>query len=104
MGLVTLWHVGSSQSRDGICVSCIGRGILDHWLTRKTQQIIFKGKLKDGLPRVWDQLLPDSLTGRWCGKRAVSYYQSLGASRSGGYGAQGCQAINFFHLVGFLQL
>ena len=28
MGLVALWHVGSSQIRDQTCVSCIGRWIL----------------------------------------------------------------------------
>ena len=35
MGLVTLWHVGSSQTRDQTRVSCTGRWILDHWAIRK---------------------------------------------------------------------
>ena len=29
-GLVALQHVGSSLTRDGTCVSCTGRRILDH--------------------------------------------------------------------------
>ena len=32
---VTLWHVGSSQRRDGTWVSCMVRCILYHWATRK---------------------------------------------------------------------
>ena len=35
MGLVALRHVGSSQIRDPICVSCFGRQILYHWTTRE---------------------------------------------------------------------
>ena len=35
MDLVALWHVGSSQTRDGTRVSCIGRQILYHWATRE---------------------------------------------------------------------
>ena len=35
MGLVALWHVGSSWPRDWTCASCIGRWILDHWVTRE---------------------------------------------------------------------
>ena len=30
IGLVTLWHVGSFQTRDQICVSSTGRQILYH--------------------------------------------------------------------------
>ena len=29
------WHMGSSQIRDQICVSCIGRQILYHWATKE---------------------------------------------------------------------
>ena len=36
-GLVALRHVGSSQIRVPTCVSCIGRGKLNHWATRKVQ-------------------------------------------------------------------
>ena len=32
---VTWQHVGSSQTRDRTCVSCIGRQILKHWTTRE---------------------------------------------------------------------
>ena len=34
-GLVALWRVGSSQTRDQTCVSCIGRRILYHWATKE---------------------------------------------------------------------
>ena len=34
MGLVALWHVGSSQTRDQTHVPCIGRQILNQWTTR----------------------------------------------------------------------
>ena len=44
MGLVSP-HVGSSQTRDRTCVSCIGRQILYLWPTRKPCWIIFEGKL-----------------------------------------------------------
>ena len=33
-GLVALWHVGSSWTRDLTSVPCIGRWILNHWITR----------------------------------------------------------------------
>ena len=36
-GLVVLWHVGSSRTRDQTCVSCIGKRILYHWATREAQ-------------------------------------------------------------------
>ena len=35
MGLVALWHVGSSWTRVGTCVPCIGRQILNHGATRE---------------------------------------------------------------------
>ena len=35
MGLVTLRHVGSSQTRDRTHVPCNGRPILNHWATRE---------------------------------------------------------------------
>ena len=36
-GLVALWHVESSQTRDGTNVSCIGRRTLIHCITREVQ-------------------------------------------------------------------
>ena len=36
-GLVAPWHVESSQTRDGTHVSCIGRRILTHCITREVQ-------------------------------------------------------------------
>ena len=46
-GLVTLWHVGSSQIRDWTRVSCIGRQILYHWTTKEALK---GGVLTPGLP------------------------------------------------------
>ena len=52
MGLVAPWHVGSSQTKDRTCVSCIGRWILIHCATREVPIILFllsvilKGKRK----------------------------------------------------------
>ena len=40
VGLVALWHVGSSQFRDQTYVSCIGRQILNHWITREVPQCL----------------------------------------------------------------
>ena len=40
-GLVALRHVGSSQTRDQTCVPCIGRWILNHWMTREVLQWSF---------------------------------------------------------------
>ena len=40
LGLVVLWHVGSSQTRDQTHVSFIGRQILSHWATRETQEFL----------------------------------------------------------------
>ena len=37
MGLVALWHVESSWTRDQTCVPCIGRQIFNHWTTREVQ-------------------------------------------------------------------
>ena len=34
-GLVTPWHVGSSQTGDRTCVLCVGRWILNRWTTRE---------------------------------------------------------------------
>ena len=40
MGLIALWHVGSSQIRDRTRVSCIGRGILYHRVTREAPSLL----------------------------------------------------------------
>ena len=42
MGLVALWHVRSSQTRDQTCVPCIGRWILNHSATREVLYSVFK--------------------------------------------------------------
>ena len=36
--LSCLWHVESSQTRDRVCVHCIGRRILNHWTSREIQK------------------------------------------------------------------
>ena len=41
-GLVGLWHVGSSWTRDRTCVSYIGRWIPYHWATREDFIIAFQ--------------------------------------------------------------
>ena len=41
MGLVALWYVESSWTRDGTHVSCIGRWILNHWTTREVLLHVF---------------------------------------------------------------
>ena len=40
MGFVAPWHVGSSQTRDGTCVFCIGRQILYRWATREAPHCV----------------------------------------------------------------
>ena len=35
MGLVALWHVESSLTRDQTHIPCIGRQILNYWTTRE---------------------------------------------------------------------
>ena len=40
-GLVALWHVGSSQTRDQTNVPCISRQILIHCTIREVQKQIF---------------------------------------------------------------
>ena len=42
MGLVAQWHVESSQTKDPACVPCIGRWVLNHWTTRKVQNVYFQ--------------------------------------------------------------
>ena len=41
VGLVALWHVGSSWTRDRTHVPCIGRQIRNPWTTYKIQIVIF---------------------------------------------------------------
>ena len=45
MDFIVPQHVGTSQIRDGIHVSCTGRQILYHWTTRDTPHINFKSTL-----------------------------------------------------------
>ena len=42
MGLVALWHVGSSHIREGTRVPCIGRQILSHWTMREVPWASFQ--------------------------------------------------------------
>ena len=41
VGLVVLWHVGSSLTRDQTPVPCIGRWILNHWTIRTVPEVFF---------------------------------------------------------------
>ena len=45
-GLVALWHVGSSQTRDRIHVPCIGRRILNHRATKEVLKIVLLELIK----------------------------------------------------------
>ena len=47
MGLVVLWHVESSQIRDGTQVSCTGRQILYHWTIREAQAWVLTEPIKE---------------------------------------------------------
>ena len=40
VGLVALWHVESSQTRDQTCVPCIGMWVLIHCTNRKVHYMI----------------------------------------------------------------
>ena len=44
MGLVAPWHVGSSRSRAGTRVPCLGRRILNHCATREVPLFFFFNK------------------------------------------------------------
>ena len=41
LGLVVPQHVGSSRTRDRTYVPCIGRQILNYWITSKILNIVF---------------------------------------------------------------
>ena len=43
-GLVALWHVGSSRTRHRTPVPCIGRWILNHWVTREVPSFNFRSQ------------------------------------------------------------
>ena len=49
MGLVAPWHVGSSRTRDGTRVPCIGRCILNHCATREVPSV-FKTEVIPSFP------------------------------------------------------
>ena len=38
-GLVAPWHVGSSRTKDGTHVPCIGNWFLNHWTTREVPNV-----------------------------------------------------------------
>ena len=55
MGLVAQGHVESSWSRDWTCVCCIGKWILNHWLTREVHGcFFFVHSARDALSSLWD--------------------------------------------------
>ena len=62
-GLVAPWHVGSSWTRDGTHVPCIGRRILIHWTTRE----VFMGNVNCLINELIHILFCDNLVHvRWC--------------------------------------
>ena len=50
-GLVALWHVVSSQTRDRARVPCIGRRVLHHWTTREVLHSLSMQQLRFALVR-----------------------------------------------------
>ena len=42
--LVALWHVESSWTRDGTCIPCVGRHILNHWTTREVHHYVLNDR------------------------------------------------------------
>ena len=44
MGIIALWPVGSSQTRNRTLVPCLGRQIINHWTTGEVQSEWFWGK------------------------------------------------------------
>ena len=57
MALAAPRRVGSSQTRDRTCVSCIGRQILYHWATRESE--------RESHSVVSDSLQPHGLCSPW---------------------------------------
>ena len=54
MGLVSLWHVVSSQTRDRTRVSCIDRWITNHWTTREAPAFEFReDTIQSTIPAAW---------------------------------------------------
>ena len=41
-GLLSPWHVGSSQTRDRTCIPCTGRQVLKHRTVREVQNMLSK--------------------------------------------------------------
>ena len=76
MGLVTLWHVGSSQIRDQTLVLAIGRQILNHWITRKAPLFSFKALGRWNWRRLKQHIfIVGSLA---CGQMDCKIYLSVG--------------------------
>ena len=53
VGLVALWHVGSSWTRDWIHVPCTGRQTLNHWTSREVKSMAFLTFVVQSLSCVW---------------------------------------------------
>ena len=54
MGLVSPWHVVSSQTRDRTRVSCIDRWITNHWTTREAPAFEFReDTIQSTIPAAW---------------------------------------------------
>ena len=61
MGLVALWHVGSSQTRVRTHVPCIGRRIPNHCATKEVQFVGFKWGMHCSNISMFSSVLDDSL-------------------------------------------
>ena len=73
MGLVALRHVGSPQTRDRTHFPCVGRWILNHWITREVPPSLLKAFLESFFS--YPENPHDANV--WCGERAQ------GASQEG---------------------
>ena len=48
-GLVALWHVEPSQTRNGTCVLCVGRQIFNHRTTREVLKMTFRAMVMEDI-------------------------------------------------------
>ena len=84
LGLVALQRVGSSQTKDQLMSPALEGGFLTTALPGKSQQNIFKGNVREGHPRVCDQLMGNALICWQWGNRAVCHRVSVPLTPSHG--------------------
>ena len=70
VGLLALWSVRSSRTRDRTCAPCLGRGILNHWTTREVQPLLLSHQVWEREKRLWPDL--QGIRGKRGGSHSVS--------------------------------